>query len=129
MTKQEAIEKHRKLQDWLSKNPDKEIYDWPEWEYNGGIEKHIRQNCFLCQHTDFDCCILEWPGIKYDPSPHCIVYKPWTNEGLFSQWEDNQVIDLKKRTKLVEQIRDLPEKKQISAFIDRELIKYKNQIR
>lgn len=45
MTKQEAIENHRKLWNWLAYHPDKKKQDYPYFE------NKIRRDCYLCQYV------------------------------------------------------------------------------
>lgn len=98
---------HKELWDWLAKNPDKNKYDWPGWGFNGG--KHVAtRGCFACKYVVYrygwdkkdDCenCPLVWPNDIYcDENSDESLYGAWRNE-----------TDLKKRSELARQIRDLP---------------------
>ena len=43
---------HKKIWDWLSKNPDKTKYDWEGWKHNGGQYEVSENFCFACE---YDC--------------------------------------------------------------------------
>ncbi len=98
----EAIELHRKLWDWLAKNPGKEKHDWPEWDNYSPYEPLYNSYCFACMVSE-DCatCLFEWPGMDcFDAEVR------HDNEGLFAHWDDASVETLR-RIALAEQIRDL----------------------
>lgn len=107
LTKDECVNLHRELWDWLSKNPKKDKRDWPGWKNLRYIESH----CFACDYCLYDCpnCLFIWP---YD---HCISVfeidedtdeELGKNIGIFALWDESE--DSTERTKLAEQIRDLP---------------------
>jgi hypothetical protein len=39
---------HVALWDWLSKNPEKQKDEWPEWDENGGEIEVVESYCFAC---------------------------------------------------------------------------------
>ena len=97
---------HIRLWDWLSKNPDKNKFNWPQWKYNIGNIDHVENSCFSCEYTNYidpddehSCngCPLVWPsGVCY-------------SGGLYTKWilaKD----DLDERIKIAKEIRDLPVK-------------------
>jgi hypothetical protein len=113
LTRSKAIELHRELWDWLTKNPHRRKVDWPRWvDYGGpGVTKN---ECFLCEYSlplavdnennaifMCDYCPLVWPGGSCEHKEG--------NKGLFEQWAYEDM-DLKKRAKIAAQIRDLPER-------------------
>ena len=74
---------HKKLWDWLSRNPLKRKGDWPEWHENGGIYLDSGNGCFACEACG-DCsrCPLAWPeGNCYER-----VVEGKTLDGLFKRW-------------------------------------------
>lgn len=92
-------QKHYELWDWLSKNPDKQKWEWEEFDNIELIDLY----CFACQFVvevaalndclnDCDFCPLGRENIGCG----C---------GLFNHWEDCEVLQW--RTELAEQIRDL----------------------
>ena len=101
LTKEEAIRLHRELWDWLSKNPKKEKWEWPGWE---NFDEHwTRRNmfCFACAGSDCcDACLIDWPGVD------CCNAEEDDDKGLFSLWD--RCKNNSERTRLAEQIRDLP---------------------
>ena len=110
---------HKALWDWLSKNPEKQKWDWPEWEENGGLYPIATNFCFACNYSLvgyddlFDakelckCCPLEWPGadlknIEPDSSPcEDSIYGRWRKKHDYSK-------SYAEASMLSEQIRDLP---------------------
>ena len=74
---------HKRLWDWLSRNPLKRKGDWPEWQKNGGTCLDSENECFACEACG-DCfrCPLVWPN------GHCyeIVVDGITYNGLFKRW-------------------------------------------
>lgn len=102
LTKDEAIRLHRELWDWLSKNPDKEKWDWSGWEDYSEIEVRSMQFCFACAYSKGGCdeCLLEWPGID------CCDNEGVDGEGIFNIWDGSA--NNAERIRLAEQIRDLP---------------------
>ena len=74
---------HKRLWDWLSRNPLKRKGDWPEWLKNGGVYIDSGNECFACESCG-DCsrCPLVWPG------GHCEeqVVDGKTLQGLFKRW-------------------------------------------
>ena len=109
LTKEETIEKHRELWDWLSKNPDKWKFDWPKWSKNGGEVERLLNYCFACEYAGqikeegniCFYCPLDWPGVN------CILGIR-EERGLYRDYREEK--NPYKRKKLAEQIRDLPEK-------------------
>lgn len=76
MTKQEAIEKHRKMWNWLADNPGNDKHHYLE-EFED-IED-LECNCYLCEYTSRRCyiCPLEWPGGKCADSVGRGIYGEW----------------------------------------------------
>lgn len=103
---------HKKLWDWLSKNPCERKEDWPGWCDNGGSYSHPVNLCFACDYAyngyaclerfDWDriClhCPIEWPGGGYCEES---VYGEWSGMIPYSSLLSNA-------TSLAERIRDLP---------------------
>lgn len=108
-TERKAWFAHRRLWDWLSKNPDKEKKDWPEWETYQDQEELEKFQCFACFFTGFnnssrldcDICPINWGETpsKLTFSSPCLVhdadYFAWSKA-----WESD------KRAALAEKIRD-----------------------
>jgi len=107
-TEEEYYSLHQKLWNWLSENPTKEKFNWPEWEdeqysdsdcFYKGIE--INSDCFCCayseDHHGGDCytCLVEWPNESITSMP-CFYEENDINEcghrivvfNLFKLWED-----------------------------------------
>jgi len=121
MTKDEAIEEHRKLWNWLSKNPGAYKRDYFAKCYPDNYP--ITNNCFLCAYLEetyfpneqLPCsdnrCILVWPNGGCQDSPLSEEYDSVYPMGLFDEWErevrkfspDYQLL-----CKLAAEIRDLP---------------------
>ena len=74
---------HKRLWDWLSRNPLKRKDEWPEWQKNGGTYLDAGNECFACDACP-DCsrCPLVWPN------GHCYerVVEGITLNGLFKHW-------------------------------------------
>lgn len=97
---------HKELWDWLVQNPDKEKFEWTGWEKNGGKYQIPSWHCFACEYDEeygeeeglYDCdgCPLVWPDVK------CAI----GYDSLYQKWDGET--DLKKRSELACQIRDLP---------------------
>jgi len=106
-TKEEYHNLHQKLWNWLSQNPTKEKFEWPEWEeeqYSGSDcfykDVEINNDCFCCEyscdHHDGDCytCLVEWPNESITSMP-CSYEKYGIDEcgrpivvlNLFKLWE------------------------------------------
>ena len=105
---------HKRLWDWLSRNPLKRKGEWPEWLKNGGVYIDSGNECFACDACG-DCfrCPLVWPN------GHCYerVVEGITLEGLFKRWyilnEISRSYILTKENipeliQLARRIRDLP---------------------
>lgn len=104
-TKKQTIIWHRKMWDWLAKNPQKAKVDWPRWEENGGDIARADFFCFLCEYTEQNpCCILVWPEFKR--RTHSVLCTNDYGQGLFGKWD--ATTDLVERKRLAERIRDLP---------------------
>ena len=104
---------HRKLWNWLSKNPDKEKVNWPEWKRNGGKYEDVGINyCFCCQYVTYpkvcEECPLVWTG------KDCKCETGDDNPGLFEKWDCETNLQL--RAELAAQIRDLPVKEGIKTI-------------
>lgn len=104
---------HKELWDWLAQNPDKHKCDWPGWVYNGG--EHIATGgCFACEYVyshgigDCENCPLVWPN-----DVRCDDITPY-GSSLYYKWDDEK--DLKKRSELARQIRDLPVRKGVECI-------------
>jgi hypothetical protein len=100
LTQKRAIELHRELWDWLSKNPRMDKEDWPGFKKFGYISNY----CWLCEyhvtHKRGYCnknCLLDWSGVKGG----CL----WDN-GEFSKWQGAK--SKKGKIKWAKIIRDLP---------------------
>ena len=93
---------HKELWIWCSKNPEKEKYDWPEWEKEDlpGIENF----CFACEyatnHNDF--CPLLGDICDAEVDRPCLdgLYRNWCRAG------ENE--DYKKRSEIALVIANLP---------------------
>ena len=48
-TLRQYVTAHRRLWDWLAKNPMKGKEDWPGWKYNGGTYEYVICYCFMCE--------------------------------------------------------------------------------
>lgn len=104
MTKQEAIEKHRKMWNWLADNPGKsksdylEIYEPIVWLLN---------DCYLCEYANDNCddCPLQWPHNE------CSTHE---QNGLFDEWIKEMVCyeDYVRAAEIAKQIAQLPEKEE-----------------
>ncbi len=101
---------HKKIWDWLSKNPDKTKYDWEGWKHNGGQYEVSENFCFACEYDcenndgddNCDCCPLVWPD-----DVKCDDMKDGTAAfSLYEEWVIEP--DLQFKSKLAAQIRDLP---------------------
>lgn len=108
-TREQTIEEHRKLWDWLANNPGKTKSQYPEWYENGGRIPFVLYDCFPCDFTGVECekCPFIWPDFRctwqaYN-DPYC------KRGGLFGGWldaiEDGR---LEEAAQLAAQIRDLP---------------------
>lgn len=94
---------HRKLWDWLSKNPAMSKHQYPGWEG----KKRPRYDCYACEYAKrrtwigLYCkqCPLIWPN------GNCVD----SGAGLFAQWIYMPAF-LDVRAVLAMQIRDLPSK-------------------
>ena len=74
---------HKRLWDWLSRNPLKRKGDWPEWQKNGGTYFDAGNECFACDAcSDCSSCPLVWPN------GHCYerLMNGTTLKGLFKRW-------------------------------------------
>ncbi len=106
LSKEETVENHRDLWDWLAQNPQAEKEDWPDWEekfYGYDYEElDDYSHCFLCMFAQEDCggCPVEWPGRNC--GTNLIAKSPYI------QWQDAH--DDADRTKYAIIIRDLPER-------------------
>ena len=65
------IKAHRRLWDWLAKNPEASKRDWPEWETNDGKISIFHNECSACEwldqkSSDNRCldggCLFIWRG-------------------------------------------------------------------
>lgn len=95
--------KHYELWDWLAKNPDEYKGNWPGFE---DIDEYIEEYCFACQF-DKEVAII---NNSEDACGHCPLGKDdigCGSNGLFEKWY-REYPDMVKRSKLAEQIRDLP---------------------
>ena len=50
-TFRQYITAHRRLWDWLAKNPMEDKDDWPGWKDNGGTYEFVLCHCFMCGIT------------------------------------------------------------------------------
>lgn len=107
LTKEKAIKLHRQLWDWLYHHPSKTKENWPEWGYNGGEIKRVKDYCFLCEYAEqkdpkADCeaiCPLDW-----SPANGCCEANSY-----FAKWY--YATNLRTSKKYAKLIRDLPERK------------------
>lgn len=100
LTKERAIENHRRLWHWVADNPSKQKEDWPGWNEEG---YHTQNLCFLCQYrvdkaSERKCCLLDW-------GEHSCI-----REGsIYERYEGSS--DLEKRSRLAREIALLKESK------------------
>lgn len=108
-------EYHKRLWDWLAKNPEYEKYDWPEWISKGGKVPDVVSDCFACTYDEIiferngdfsDCkyCPITWKGIRMING----TIKPFCNNSPSEFWRWRQTTDPVERTRLAEIIRDMP---------------------
>lgn len=125
LTKKKIIELHRKLWNWLARNPNKEKYDWPEWiRYE---EILIKSDCWLCEYAERrlghynipDRCAY-CPG-KLNWGLDKKQIKEWLKRNIargfclnenspYYGWTDD-MIDDKQRSRYARQVRDICERK------------------
>lgn len=102
MIREEAIEKHRKMWNWLADNPGKRKCDYlnkfdPEAKLDG--------DCYLCEYgrqpeSGCDCCPVIWPGGK------CCG-----GGGIYAMWGEAMTTgDYARAAEIARQIAELPEK-------------------
>jgi hypothetical protein len=110
-TKQDFIDAHRNLWDWLSENPEMDKEDWPGFD----IYDEIYNECFSCEYglqknENNVCgnCFIDW-----DHTNFCMCdgsfYFDWMNikRKLWNSAESDP-LDLEELSKLAATIRDLP---------------------
>jgi len=98
---------HKELWQWLADNPDKEKNEWPRWSSNGGDIGYVTARCFACNYNS-DCvdCPLVWPDYPDNEGDIC-----GKDGSLFDRWLfTTGSSEGDKRSRLAEQIRDLPVK-------------------
>jgi len=111
LTKEKAIQLHRELWDWLSKNPKADKIGWPRWKGNGGdVDDKVLSHCFCCEYANnladingkhiCENCPLSWP--------YNCCQQPDENGDTFGLFEDWQNAKRDRRVSIAEQIRDLP---------------------
>ena len=106
LTVKEAYKLHWELWNWLSKNSERQKWDWPRWKSNNGYVEDCHNDCFACEInklTEANCdsnCIYDWPGCG------CMIAaeNEEVDKGLFKIWCE---ISGTERTKLAIQIRNL----------------------
>jgi len=108
MDKQYAIKMHRELWTWLSKNPEKDKWNWLRWKSHGGTIDSVNANCFCCQYASdinsgCSACPLIWPGGRCDHDDDTGLYNLYMIAGADG--------DMKLRSKLAYEIANLPENK------------------
>ena len=121
LTKEQAIEEHRKMWRWIAEETEKRqwIVDKDDYIKQYFPDKHIYNNCFCCaygdeqdKHGDFRSgmctyCPIEW---KSKSNHFMCVRKEFVsdNKGLFRLWADTA--DWKESAKIAKQIAELPER-------------------
>ena len=94
---------HKKLWLWLSENPDKSKWQWPEWEDNGGEYKESDAECFACDWMNekwSDLCPLQ-----FDEQDFCTGTSQECLGGLYWRWFKES--DPKQKSKLALKIMNL----------------------
>lgn len=115
LASEKTHEFHKRLWDWLAKNPNCGKYDWPEWTLNGGEVLEVGSDCFACELDDIiskkkeelpscNYCPITWEGTRMISG----VIKPFCNTQNSSFWEWKLSTDPVERTRLAEIIRDMP---------------------
>ena len=116
--KKDVIELHRRLWIWLSQNPTKEKFNWPEFKKNG---MQIKNHCFCCEYanhvyektedsSDNYCrhCPIKWPGnyCEDNRSP----YSKWS--GIIIDMDDplQDEMDLIRSSKYALEVANLKER-------------------
>lgn len=102
MRRDQYIELHRELWNWLYHHPNSGKEDWPEWEFNEGKIPSMPYDCFPCEFSKNVCpnCLFEWGN---DIS--CIDKKFIDDKGYYSRWVSAK--SPKTRKKYARIIRDL----------------------
>lgn len=100
---------HKKLWTWLSENPEMNKYNWPGWEWNGGIADKVVNGCFACEFCNILCgeCPLLWPKVRGKLGP-C-----HTKGGLYEKWANSK--DPEIQSILALQIANLPVKEGVET--------------
>lgn len=109
-------ENHKRLWDWLSKNPRFDKTDWPEWKENGGDVEDVCTDCFACEYDEL---VAKEKKLPRSNCTHCpITWRIVKNEhgvrksrcyyirSEFYEWQYSD--NMKERVMLAEIIRDLP---------------------
>lgn len=113
MTKQEAIENHRKLWNWIANTSEKENRCVRKGEYFSCFNlKMIKNDCYCCEYTGNDCCLwpIKWLGTGKTCDLQCIdssnISKDW-NKSEYGLWENT--VDVQECIRLARIIANLPE--------------------
>lgn len=107
LTRERAIEEHRKMWRWLAEHPEKKKWDYLLDEtpiLNDLI--NIRNMCFLCTYTKekCNCCPLDWGAA-------CCC----KDDGLIARW--NNARSIREKATFAKQIAELPERELVNANI------------
>lgn len=108
LTREQAIEEHRKMWRWLAENPTKYKRDYVLEESNGnGINTEGMINYWsLCTYAAFDCeaCPLDWDG-------GCCYSFREDEDSLYDKWIFyGEIHNYNERAKIARQIAELPAK-------------------
>jgi len=110
MTEKEAFKKHFKLWDWLTKNPDKNTWDWPGWKDKDNKEYFPIPGNFLCLYYGYFRSISSYYLVGcYD----CILARTYhrsccADDSIHYKWKYEKNIN--KRIKYAKLIRDVVKK-------------------
>lgn len=103
MTKNEAIEKHRKMWNWLADNP-----GYAKGDYLEKFDKNVDLilGCYLCDYALRNCrvCPLKWPNGS------CMTLD---DDGLYDKWDKAMGYGAyAKAAEIARQIAQLPEREE-----------------
>ena len=135
-TLRQYVMAHRRLWDWLAKNPMEDKDDWPGWEDNGGTYETEYCYCFMCGITVklrkllssdkvIRCrfCPLNWGGVscedtstpywRYDSSKFRLDNLSRTKFRSEEEWEQEMDLAVREVQLNAMAVRDLPLKRGI----------------
>ena len=137
-TLRQYIVAHRRLWDWLAKNPMEDKDDWPGWKDNGGTYEFVLCHCFMCgiAYNLWDlvsekrgnrcsfCCPLEWgldklcedtgtPYWWYINSRRRLMELSRTKFSSEEEWEQEMDLAVREVQLNAMAVRDLPIKRGI----------------